>query len=151
MKHNYSRFYALIKQINANGVAVTKEDIVLEFTSGKTTSLTSLKHWEFQELERRLQQSVNSPNKAAASNYKNDPLDSTRKAIISQFLSIGRSVQDAKDWAEKYGVNGTKKLFNQYTGQELFVLLQNAKKVKADYIKSANKKLTNGKGIQPKE
>lgn len=144
MKTKYARFYALLNQINSTGASITKEELIAEFTNGKTNSLTSLQHWEFQELERQLIAKVQSkkPEFDVPKNLLTN--DSTRKAIISQFLSIGRTVQDAKDWCEKYGVNGAKKAFNQYTGQELFMLLQNAKKVKNDFIKSASKKIING-------
>lgn len=145
MRTKYSRFYAVIAQINRAGGNLNKEDLVLTFTQGRTDKLTDLSIQEFQELERRLLISTNlRPSKI---DYINDPLDKTRKAIISQFKSIGRTAQNAIAWAEKYGVNGVKRKFNDYTGQELFKLLLNAKKVKEDYIKSINKKLKSD-GVQ---
>lgn len=144
--NKYARFYALISQINNAGVDITKEDVVSDFTNGRSSSLKDLKHWEFQELERQLIARANNNKKPSATNYENDHLNPIRRAIIAQFKSIGRTVEDAKNWAETYGVSGVKKMFNDYTGQELFKLLQNAKKIKSDYLKSANKKLTdNGK------
>ncbi|TAG31909.1 MAG: hypothetical protein EAZ35_02335 [Sphingobacteriia bacterium] len=139
MKNNYSRFYAIIKQINQSGGDITKEGIVSDFTSGRTKSLGDLSLGEFQELERSLVKLA--PTNRNAADYQFEKLDRSRKAIISQFRSIGRTANDAIEWSEKYGVNGVKKQFNSYTGQELFKLLRNAKQVKADFIKSANKKL----------
>jgi DNA modification methylase len=139
MAHNYSRFFSLIKQINSTGVALTKEEVIEDFTNGKTTSLKALKHFELQELERQLIARLN--NTKTAKDFKSDPRDAQRKAIISQFKSIGRTAKDAIAWAEKYGVNGIKKMFNDYDASELFILTKNAEKVKSDFIKSVNKKL----------
>lgn len=139
MSNIYSRFFSLIKQINNTGVAITKEEVIEDFTSGRTNSLKSLDFREFQELERQLIARVS--NVKTASDFKNDPRDAQRKAIISQFKSIGRSASNAIDWAEKYGVNGVKKRFNDYDASELFILTKNAEKVKNDYIVSVNKKL----------
>lgn len=126
-----------MKAINQQpGVNLTHKQLALEFSSQRTESLKELTIQELKSLEDRL--------KAMAPQKKQDEtLDRTRKAIISQFLSMGRSVQDAKNWAEKYGVKGKKKKFNDYTGQELYLLLQNAKKVKVGIEKSVDKRLNN--------
>ena len=137
MKTNYSRFFSLIKQINSTGAALTKEEVIEDFTNGKTNSLKALKHFELQELERRLMARLN--NTKTANDFKNDPKDAQRKAIISQFKSIGRTAKDAIAWAEKYGVNGVKKRFNEYDAQDLFILTKNAEKVRNDYTLSVNK------------
>lgn len=143
MYNKYGKIFAIIKDINMKaGTSITYQELVYEFTDGETCSLSSLKEWQFKEFERQLMQK--SPSKKMASQYKSDPLDKPRKAIISQFLSIGRSADEAKAWAEKYGVKGNKKAFNDYTGDELWLLVQNAEKVKRDFIKSASKKLQNG-------
>ncbi len=139
MTHNYSRFFSLIKQINSTGVALTKEEVIQDFTNGKTNSLKALKHFELQELERRLMERLN--NTKTSNDFKNDPRDAQRKAIISDFKSIHRTTNDAIAWAEKYGVNGVKKKFNNYTKSELKLLKLNAEKVKNDYTLSVNKKL----------
>lgn len=144
MKNKYSRFYVILKQINKAGGSVTKSQLVSDFTEGRTTSLTDLSYVEFQELERRLLVLKGKSGKSSTENYSNDPLNNTRRAIIAQFKSIGRTTADAIAWAEKYGVNGDKLKFNDYNGQQLFILLKNAKKMKADFVKSINKKLSNG-------
>lgn len=139
MKNKYARVFAIISQINKAGGAVTDKILVSDFTDGRATSLKDLTEGEFQEFERNLVKMA--PNKLDASVYKYDPLDSARKAVIAQFKSIGRTAEDAIAWAEKYGVKNQKKKFNEYTGQELFVLIKNAEKVKQDFIRSVNKKL----------
>ncbi len=140
MKNKYARVFAIVGQINNAGADVTYKELLKSFTNGRTDSLSKLEHWELQEFERSLMK-LQGENPLSDADYLNDPLNATRRAIIAQFKSIGRTASNAIEWAEKYGVNGRKKRFNDYNGQELFVLLQNAKKVKADFIKSINKKL----------
>lgn len=140
MKGKYSRLFAIISDINKAGGDVNYKELVSGFTNNRTDSLSSLEHRELQEFERSLMR-LQGQQDLSDSDYKNDPLNGTRRAIIAQFKSIGRTAEAAIEWAEKYGVNGAKKQFNEYTGQELFILLQNAKQVKSDFIKSVNNKL----------
>lgn len=137
-KNKYSRFFAILKQVNANGMPLTKEQAVSDFTDKRTESLSSLSIIELSGLEQQLSSLI------SANNLRLPPIDpvadNLRKGIISQFLSIGRDVQAAKDWAEKYGVQGVKRLFNDYTNQELYLLFQNAKKMKKDHIKAINRR-----------
>ena len=48
-KHNYSRFYAIVK---AKGIdlEVSKDDLISEFTHGRTTSLKEMKEAEYNEM-----------------------------------------------------------------------------------------------------
>ncbi len=139
MKGKYSRFYAILKAANTAGLLLTKEEAVSEYTSGRTESLSALSSLELEGLERYIQS-------ATAGHQLHippaDTCDKMRKGIISIFYSIGRSVADAKAWAEKYGTGGKKKAFNDYDEAELYQLLRNAEKMKADHISSVNKRLT---------
>ena len=137
MAGKYNRVFAIIKQINEAGGAVTYQELVRDFTDGRTTSLSSLSVGEFQQFERGLV--ALAPNKKDAADYASDPNNALRRAIIAHFRSIGRTADDAIDWAEKYGVNGVKRAFNDYTGQELYKLFLNAQKVRRDFIVKANK------------
>lgn len=143
MKNKYAKVFAIVSQINKAGGVVTYQELVWNFTenraSGRTTSLSDLNQWELQEFERSL--AAAAPNNLAANDYASDPLDRARKAVIAIFKSVGRSTQDAIAWAEKYGVKGKKKKFNDYNGQELWMLIQNAEKMKSSFILSVNKKL----------
>lgn len=136
MKGKYSQIFAIIGTINKAGGNVTHKELVKEFTDGRTTSLSDLNQEELELFTKKL--SAMAPRQQQV-DYSSDPLDATRKAIISQFLSKGSNAAAAKAWAEKYGVNGVKKAFNEYNGQELFILLQNAKKIKAGFVKRVNK------------
>jgi hypothetical protein len=137
MANKYAQFYALVKELNNKGANVTKEDIVSGYTKGKTESLSSLNSDEYKGIIAMLSNFKPKEEKQAIiDTYNADPLNDTRKAIISQFKSIGSDTQAAIDWAENQGVNGVKKKFNEYNGQELYKLLLIAQKVRKDKIKS---------------
>lgn len=140
--NKYARVFALLKQVNANGLNLTYQEAVSTLTNGRTASLSDLSAYEVQELERSLQAIAGTQHNVVVMSEYDAELekekDKMRKAIISAFKSIGRDVQDAKNWAEKYGVNGVKRKFNDYTKPELFLLIRNANKVKADFIKAAS-------------
>lgn len=138
---NYLRFFGLLRDINKNGANRTKESLVSEFTNGRTDSIRGLSEKEYTDLCLQLESML--PKK------KYDKADKMRKAIISQFLSIGKTAEDAKAWAEKHGVRSKKKGFNEYDNQELYLLVQNAQKVKSDHIKAVSKGLKNG--LQPRK
>lgn len=138
MKGKYSQIFAIIGTINKAGGNVTYKELVKEFTDSRTTSLGDLNPEELELFTKKL--SAMAPRQQPV-DYSSDPLDATRKAIISQLLSKGSNAASAKAWAEKYGVNGVKKAFNDYDGSELFILLQNAKKIKAGFVKKVNKKV----------
>ena len=133
----FSKVFALLKQINSTGMGLTYQQAVKDLTDNRTDSLSSLDAWEVQELERMLLKMVPSDKSKVAPDA--DKADRMRKSIISIFKSIGGTVDDAKKWAEKYGVNGKKKAFNEYTPGELFLLIRNAETMKKDHIKALNK------------
>jgi hypothetical protein len=140
--NKYARFFALLGQANRNGCTLTKEEVIMDVTDKRTNSLSSLSHWELQEAERRLSAvTVQSQLGIPVPGSQEEKKDRMRKAIISQFLGIGKTVADAKAWAEKYGVFGQKKQFNDYTEQELYQLIKNAEKMKRDAIKAINRKI----------
>lgn len=133
---NYAQFFAILKSINNLGAGLTKEDIISEFTGGKTSSLSSLNSYEYDDLIKHLMALQNKYNTG-----QHDPLDKARKAIISQFKSIGKTTEDAIAWAEKYGVFDVKAKFNDYTGQQLWQMLQVAKKIKVQTIRKVIKQV----------
>jgi hypothetical protein len=136
MGNKYAQFFAIIKELNSKGASISKEHAVGTFTNGRTTSLSDLSDLEYRALIRGFTNlRPQTEAEAILATYKADPLDATRKAIISQFLSIKQTAEDAIAWAEKTGVNGIKRKFNDYNGQELYKILLNAKKVRTDRIK----------------
>jgi hypothetical protein len=134
MKNKYASFFAVYNASVKRGNRNSKEETIQDFTNGRTTSLKDLSVWELQELTRQLQQ-FTQPKVVGKE-------DNMRKAIIAIFKSMGRTVVDAKAWAEKQGVKGLKKPFNSYTTGELFVLIQIAEKIKIDWQKSIRKQVT---------
>lgn len=135
MKNKYAPFFAAYNKSVQMGNPYTKEEVLKDFTNGIKTSLKDLSIWELQELTRRL-------TSLALPQQNNDKADKMRKAIIAIFKSMNRTVEDAKAWAEKQGVKGTKKPFNAYTTGELYVLIAVAEKIKYDWQKSIRKKVT---------
>lgn len=139
----FAQFFAIYKEAQQAGLKSTYKEVVLDFTEGRTDSLSSLPEWELDALKLNLK-------KLAVSNLKHKPReyysmvdrtrDKMRKAIISQFKSIGATTKQAIAWAEKYGVFGNKRKFNEYDEQELWQLIRNAEQVKEDHIKAVVKK-----------
>lgn len=135
----YSTFFAIMKQATAAGMTQTYREVISDFTQGRTDSLRDLTTAELAALQANLSLLART---AANKPGKTDPVsDSMRKAIIAQFLSIDRTAEDAIRWAETHGVFGNKRAFNDYNKKELWQLIRNAEKVKADHIASVAKKL----------
>lgn len=132
--NQYSSFFTALKRLPG----LSKEEAVYDFTQGRTRSLRSLSHWEVQELTRRLQSiSPTQPADFAGG----EKADKMRKAIIAIFKKRGLTTQDAIAWAEKQGVKGNKKQFNDYTTGELYVLIGIAEKVQESFEKSLRKQV----------
>lgn len=64
---------------------------------------------------------------------KHQQKDKLRKSIIAVAYDMGRDVDFAKGWCEKYGTKGQKRKFNEYSEQELYALLQKLEKVRDSY------------------
>lgn len=139
MKNKYAPFFAAYNASVQRGNPFTKEEVVGNFTNHRTQSLKDLDHWELQELTRSLQNLTPPPIREEAA----ERADKMRKAIIAIFRSMGRTVADTKAWAEKQGVKGLKKGFNEYTTGELHVLIGLAEKIKGDWQKSIRKQVQN--------
>jgi len=136
MKNKYALFYAAFNTSTKKGNSNTKEEMVQQFTNGRTNSLKDLDEVELQELIKQLQFI------AYGSAAKESKANKMRKAIIAIFYSMGKTVSEAKQWSEKQGAKGIKKSFNDYTTGELFVLISIAEKIKSDWQKSIRKQLT---------
>lgn len=138
MKNKYAPFFAAYNKSVQRGNPCTKEEVLKDFTNGIKTSLKDLSIWELQELTRRLTRLATT----SSFSQSNNKADCMRKAIIAIFKSMNRTVEDAKEWAEKQGVKGIKKTFNNYTTGELYVLITIAEKIKTDYNKAVRKTVT---------
>lgn len=125
-KARYSAVFAIIKQINQFDKEYTYQDAVSYYTGGKTNSLKDLSDEELKGLVAVLGRMARNTDNA----YTADPRDKQRKAIIAIFKRKGKTVQDAIAWAEKRGVKGEKRNFNDYTGQELYNLTIAAENIK---------------------
>ncbi len=138
MANKYASFYAAYNTTVKKGNTNSKEDTVKDFTDGRTVKLTDLTIQELQELVRRLNTLAGKPKIVVK-----DKGDSMRKSIIAIFKSIGDTTEDAIAWAEKQGVRGVKKPFNNYTNGELYVLIQVAENVKKSRQTAIRKAVSN--------
>jgi hypothetical protein len=122
--NRYATVFRWVATHKANGAEREYADWLADFSKGKKKSLSDLSDSELKAFE----------------NYLSDPIetnnmehDKLRKAIISQFLSIGRNAGYAISWAENHGTQKDKKRFNLYTKKELALMLAMAKKIKLQY------------------
>ncbi len=138
---NYANFFSAYNAAKKAGSRLSHEEVISDFTKGRTISLKECDALEIGQMAALLRQQAG-PKAPPAEPPGGERADKMRKAIIAIFKSIGHSVQHAKAWAEKQGVEGVKKGFNEYTTQELFVLIQVAEKVKADYQASVRKTIS---------
>ena len=133
----YSTFFAAYNASVKEGNPFTKEEQIQIFTGGRTTSLKELSSAEVKELTKTINDALGIVLKAV-----NDKADRMRKSIIAIFKKMERTTQQAIAWAEKQGVKGEKKKFNDYTTQELFILIRIAEKVHADWLSSIRKQVS---------
>ncbi len=141
----YARFYASYHTSVKCGNSASKEEVVFEFTGGRTTSLRELSEVELNDLIDQLNQ------KSTIQGTKKYSKDETarntmRRAIIAQFHCAGRDgVRAAKAWAEKQGATiehvNIKRRFNEYTQPELINLIKKAEKMRVSDMKTISKQL----------
>lgn len=118
-------FFALLKKTGQS-----KEEVVLGFTQGRTSSLRDLSSKDYGML-------ISNMRNATAGSV--DKRDGLRKAIISCFhkMHYENPAEAAKSWAEKMGVGrgveNIKKQFNAYSAGELMKLLKKAEVAVRDY------------------
>jgi hypothetical protein len=137
--NRYDSFYGAYNNSLKNGNTMTKEEVVQDFTEQRTKSLQDLSDDELKVLVAHL-------NKLAGAVYIPTSIeemdkDKMRKAIIAQFHLMLRTPSHAIAWAEKYGVFGNKKRFNEYDKKELRQLIKNAEQVVEDWRTALRKKV----------
>lgn len=142
MANHYAAFYAAYSESVKAGSPLSKEEVVSDFTQGRTTSLKELSGQELEAIVVRLNEFSRFKPKAQAKQTENPKGDSMRKSIIAIFYKMNKTPAQAKDWAEKQGVRGIKRSFNDYTNSELFTLIRVAEKVLFDWQSSIRKKMT---------
>lgn len=134
----YAAFYSAFNASKAQGNPLTKEEQVLAFTKGRTSSLKSLSPTELNNLVKALNGDRKPPPDKS-------PEDRLRKYIIAIFheMQYPNAAEVAKKWAEKMGVGAKEqrvcKPFNDYTAQELTRLAHKAKQALSDHKKGVAK------------
>ena len=125
---SYKAFYAAYNATKRQGNPLSKDEVIEQYTDGRTNSLRALTAEELSGLVRSLNQLL--PD---GKTMEQDKTQRMRRAILSIWHKMRRSVPDCIAWAEKQGVKGNKKRFNDYTTQELFVLIQISEKMLSEY------------------
>lgn len=97
------------------GLSSQKSNIIAGITQGRTESSKEMTDMEARQMITYL--------KMECGKMHADK-DKKRKKLIALAYSIGENTQFVIAWAEKYGVNGVKRKFNQYTKQELHLLIE---------------------------
>lgn len=130
---SYKMFFALLKKTGQS-----KEDIILGFTEGRTSSLRDLSDRDYLRL-------ISTMRNATSGRY--DQRDAIRKAIISCFhqMHYEDAAAAAKNWAEKMGVGRgdehIKRAFNEYSVGELMKLLKKAEVAVRDFQNALRERL----------
>ena len=147
----YARFYASYNTSVKCGNSASKEEVVFEFTGGRTTSLRELSEVELNDLIDQLNQKSairHAQGPQCTKKYSKDETarNTMRRAIIAQFHCAGRDgVRAAKAWAEKQGATidhvNIKRRFNDYTQPELISLIKKAEKMRVSDMKTISKQL----------
>lgn len=126
--------------LNKTGLIKQKANLVAGFTAGRTEHSSEMNVDEAQGLIAYLNaQSFNAKDGGVLT--ENRLLDKKRKAIIAQFRSIGKSANDAIAWVESREWKGKRAKINDFSAQELHVILTAAKKMKSDFEKAIRKQL----------
>lgn len=128
---NYKSFFAAFKNSVAHGNKFSKDEYIHLFTEGRTTSLKELSQRELGEITANLNALCPAPDYGKG--------DRMRKSIIAIFHNMDRAPAQAIAWAEKQGVRGRKRKFNDYNNGELYVLIRIAEKALASYRTSVRK------------
>lgn len=139
--NKYSGFFAAYNASVKNGNPTTKEEMLLDFTNDRTSSLKELTDAELEEITKRIK-SLSGLTYISNVIETNPTGDKMRKSIISIFKKMNCNTKEAIEWAEKQGVKGVKKPFNDYTNGELFVLIRVAEKVLSDWQIAIRKRIT---------
>lgn len=147
MNNQYAAFFAALKTSRKMGNSLSRAELVSQFTEGRTASLKELDAWELNEITIRLNHlnlgsSIGQLKPQATVASAASKSDRMRKAIIAIFHKMDRPPAAAIAWAEKQGVKGVKKRFNDYSNQELYQLILVSEKVLKDYLKAIRKKLS---------
>lgn len=135
MKGKYSDLFGICKQYG-----LSYKDIVLQFTDGRTDSLSSLTEQEYDDLIDQLKKL----NKTAKKDFKKKPGDPQRKKIISLALimhwgggDMKEAIKEIDKWCRKQKF---KKGFMQHNEQEYGLLVAIfEQKVYGDFLRDLNK------------
>lgn len=84
--YNYRQLYAILKDLNIQGADITKEEAVLMYTEGRTTSVRDMRAPEW----RNMINGLNSKTKGfrPERQKQKDPMDNLRKRLLNVFHEL---------------------------------------------------------------
>lgn len=98
--HNYSQFYALVKQLPGGyDEKEVKEALVWQYTNGRTTSLREMKTTEYRQMCADMQSTISSANAK-----RDDNPDQWRKRVIAAVGEYLRRVKGSNNPDEIKGI-----------------------------------------------
>lgn len=138
--NNYKTFFAAYKASVLRGNNLSKEEVVLQFTSGRTSSLKELKPQELTELTTQL----NYLNGTDKRNWKSAPGEQQRRQIIAIAHEMRWELPDGKadmkrinTWIATFGYlrdTGKHQDINAYSYEELPKLVWQFKQAHKHYL-----------------
>ncbi|MBA3900976.1 MAG: hypothetical protein H0X62_12350 [Bacteroidetes bacterium] len=121
---NHKQFFVILKELNALGAELTKEEVVSEYTEGRTESLNNMQPNEWNHMISSMNMQLRNSSELFLE------LDKKRKKVIANMKLCGYSVDETKIWAAKQ----RKMPFNQLTSSELSELIYASGKVKDHFL-----------------
>jgi hypothetical protein len=100
--YNFKQLYAIIKKLNASGANITKEDLVREFTSGRTTSASEMQPNEWRNMIGALNGKIKTS--APVPRPETSPLQKMRGRLLVIFHELASKKPEV--WGKHIGDNG---------------------------------------------
>ncbi len=131
----YPQFFAIYAKLKAIGYPYERDELIYQFTNGRTSSIKELTAHDYRELINWMYSIYNVENeKALVSEAKQ------KRKIIALFCQMGYTngdkpdYQRIDDWCAKSGP--IKQRLNYHKGKDLNTLVTQAEKVYQSFIKS---------------
>jgi len=136
---SFAPFFTILNKLKKAGYTLTKEELISNWTSGRTESIRSLSDFEHDQLIKHMNKKLvelGVSNKPSESYQKANKM---RRKIISQFhiMKYEDATKAAENWAKKKGY--LKKDLNSYTLAELPELVWQAEKACESFLSNIHK------------
>ena len=88
---NYSKYFAIEKQLKATGMHVDRAELIADFTQGRTESLRELTPTEYRELTNHMSAMLGDAQ------FKDNKADRMRKKVIALLCNCGYTKNNKPD------------------------------------------------------